>query len=927
MHDKAEKPSILIVDDTPENLDILKNALMDEYKVRPAINGSLALRLALLDPQPDLILLDIMMPDMDGYEVCRHLKRDPRTQEIPVIFVTAKSSDRDELEGLQMGAVDYITKPISAPIVKVRVRTHLAVRSLNREMEEKNRRLYEINERLTDSLEQFSASEERFRSLVQTIPDIVYKIDADGCFTFLNKAIERLGYHQSDLIGKHFSELIHSADIHEASLHKVLEKIGPGTPNPGQKVFDERRSGLRMTVGLEIRLRTKSGNADAIYELKNIDTHIVSVEVNSTGLYGEVGNDTSYRTRQYIGTVGVIRDITDRQKAQNALMEERKLLRQLIDAVPLPIFFFDNNENLIISNDAFQKFVGIDLHQSESVTLNKLFNVTDYLHINAMVKTLLANPTWDRIRQEMELRSLADQIHTFDIILIQFKKSAHAPPSFIGVMADVTEQKAFTTKLIQARKHAEAMAEKADLASRVKGDFLANMSHELRTPLNAVIGLTHLCMLTPLDEQQQDYLNKVSLNANSLLQLINEILDFSKIESGKLALVNTEFTLDDILIGVVAIHSLKSQEKGLEIKLDTKQDVPQRLQGDAQRLGQVLTNLVSNGIKFTEQGEVVITTELVEETPEELVLQFTVRDTGIGMTPEQVNNLFKEFYQGDASSTRKYGGTGLGLAVAKRLVAMMGGEIIGASEFGHGSRFVFTIRCNRQQESTLSHPNPPSSCACDKGMMVSVPPMYGIDVVKGMRNMGGNNALYRTVLLKYARNQKAAGQKMKQFQASGDIIALEGTAAALKGVSLTIGALQVAHLAETIEHQSKMPDPLHDISPLLDTLIDELLQVVWTIETTLTQTDTRCKTELLPQVETTPEALAPLFQQAIALLLNFDSAVETVVDQLAPLVPSGPRRIKLEAIQEALAAYDLETCLTLFQEWATEEGLTHGSMT
>jgi PAS domain S-box-containing protein len=399
MSDTTRKPSILIVDDTTENLDVLKEALIDEYMVRPATNGPLALRLAAMEPQPDLILLDIMMPEMDGFEVCCQLKSNINTQDIPVIFVTAKSGPQDEVEGLEMGAVDYLTKPISPPIVKTRVRTHLALRNFNQDMEEKNRRLYEINERLTDSMEQLSASEDRFRSLVQTIPDIVYKIDAEGKFTFLNKSVERLGYHQSDLIGQHFSKIMHSADVNDVSLEKVKERVGAGTLNPDQKVFDERRSGVRMTVGLEIRLKTKSGKVAEFVEIKSIDQQSLSVEVNSTGLYGDVGNDTSYRNRQYVGTVGVIRDITDRQKVQKALLE--------------------------------------------------------------------------------------------------------------------------------SKKQAEDMAIKAKEASKAKGDFLANMSHEIRTPLNAVIGLTHLCLQTKLTNQQQDYLGKVNLSANALLQLLNDILDFS----------------------------------------------------------------------------------------------------------------------------------------------------------------------------------------------------------------------------------------------------------------------------------------------------------------------------------------------------------------------------------------------------------------
>ncbi|MBF0151798.1 MAG: response regulator [Magnetococcales bacterium] len=693
MH-KITKPSILIVDDAPENLDVLKSVLMDEYMVRPVLNGPLALRLAGMDPQPDLILLDIMMPGMDGYEVCRQLKRNIRTQDIPIIFITAKSDAKDELEGLQMGAVDYITKPISPAIVKVRVRTQLSLRNFNRDMEEKNRRLHEINERLTNSMEQLSASEDRFRSLVQTIPDIVYKIDSEGKFTFLNKSVERLGYHQSDLIGKHFSEIIYSADIQDASLQKVLEKIGRGTENPGQKVFDERRSGVRMTVGLEIRLKTKTGHADSIYELKNIEERVVNVEVNSTGLYGEVGNETSYRSRQYVGTVGVIRDITDRQKAQNAFMEERKLLRELIDAVPLPIFFIEPHGKLVFSNVAFQKFIHVNTDQLDGVALSGLFSAADRPEMEALIDNLMNDVGIDRIHKNMDLQSSDGQVHAMEIILLEFQRHDQEAPSIIGVMVDVSEQKAFAAKLIHARQQAEEMAQKAALASQAKGNFLANMSHEIRTPLNAVIGLTHLCLRTELTPKQKDYLSKISTSANALLSLINDILDFSKIEAGKMDIESAAFSLNETFDGIVAMFSSKIQEKELEFLIDVDPDVPMTIEGDSHRLGQVLINLVSNAIKFTQAGEVSIHVTVLKAEKNEARLQFTVVDSGIGMTPDQMSILFQEFTQADSSTNRKYGGTGLGLAISKRLVHLMGGEIRVESQPGKGSRFIFTSRFN-----------------------------------------------------------------------------------------------------------------------------------------------------------------------------------------------------------------------------------------
>ena len=447
---QANKPSILIVDDTPENLDILKNALMDEYMVRPAINGVLALRLATMEPQPDIILLDVLMPGMDGYEVCRRLKLDRRTRDIPVIFVTTMSDDQDELKGLQIGAADYITKPISIPIVKARIRTHLALRNVYHEMEEKNRRLHEVNDRLSDSMDQLSASEERFRSLVQTIPDIVYKIDAEGRFTFLNRSIERLGYRQSDLIGKHFSEIIHSADIQDASLQKVLEKTSQGTPNPSQKVFDERRTGLRMTVGLEIRLKNRIGEIDNIYELKNIDQPGVPVEVNSTGLYGECERDTINRTRQYIGTVGVIRDITDRMKVQNALLAERNLLRQLMDTIPLPDFFLEG-ESLIFANQSFHNLFGTVNDSMAAGPLSSYLSADEYRQINTLLSALSSDQEENRLHQIIRLRSCNHQQYDVHIRLHKCKRSADARPAVIGVLVDDDTQKKFAIQPLNGK--------------------------------------------------------------------------------------------------------------------------------------------------------------------------------------------------------------------------------------------------------------------------------------------------------------------------------------------------------------------------------------------------------------------------------------------------------------------------------------------
>ena len=273
-----------------------------------------------------------------------------------------------------------------------------------------------------------------------------------------------------------------------------------------------------------------------------------------------------------------------------------------------------------------------------------------------------------------------------------------------GIARDVTSERA-ADEALRAAKNA------AEVAERAKSDFLATMSHEIRTPMNSVIGMARLAMRTPLDPRQRNYLEKINESANVLLGIINDILDFSKIEAGGLVLEGVPFRIDSVLDTVASVTVLKAEEKGLEITYAVEPDVPSVVRGDALRLAQVLTNLVTNAVKFTETGDVVVRVSVRpdgEGSAQGPMLHFAVSDTGIGLSAEQASRLFQPFTQAQADTSRRYGGTGLGLAISKRLVEMMGGSIGVHSAQGVGSTFFFTIALQavNEDEAELHAPQP-----------------------------------------------------------------------------------------------------------------------------------------------------------------------------------------------------------------------------
>jgi two-component system sensor histidine kinase/response regulator len=381
------------------------------------------------------------------------------------------------------------------------------------------------------------------------------------------------------------------------------------------------------------------------------------------------------------------RDETDKLNASEARI--RAIFRTMRDGV-----VHINAQGTILSiNNAIEELFGYE--ESELIGRNVSLLVPEP-HRSAHDSYLARYQTTRQAHVIGLARELEAQRKNGNIFPIELKVNEMTDDegsTYIGVIRDITAQQA-------SQRGFEVALEAAQAAAETKSRFLANMSHEIRTPINAVLGFSDLCLRLDLPARGRDYVTKIHGATQSLLGVINDILDFSKIEAGQMELEVIPFSLGEVLHRIANLFSVKAREKGVELVIGALPDVPDRLQGDPLRLGQVLTNLVGNALKFTARGEIALTVETASVSTESISLRFVVRDTGKGMTPEQLTQLFKPFVQADSSTTREYGGTGLGLAISKQLVESMGGMIHADSEAGVGSRFSFTVTLRTVTEMT-----------------------------------------------------------------------------------------------------------------------------------------------------------------------------------------------------------------------------------
>ncbi|MHB1117367.1 PAS domain S-box protein [Sideroxydans sp.] len=489
------------------------------------------------------------------------------------------------------------------------------------------------------------------RSLIESSLDPLVTISAQGKITDVNEAsVQATGVPREQLIGTDFSNYFTEPD-------KAREGY--------QKAFSE---GFVRDYPLAIR-HTSGRIMDVLY--------------NAAVYKDDKGN--------VLGVFAAARDISEQKKLDQRLNDQQLYTRSLIESNIDAIMTTDSSGIITDVNQQMGILTGCTREELIGAPFKDFF--TDPEHAEAGIKLVLSNNKLSDY--ELTARSKSGKETDVSYNASTFNNHEGKLQGVFAAARDVTERKRMDRALQENNMELGYAKEAAEQASVAKSDFLSNMSHEIRTPMNAIIGMSYLALKTELTTRQRDYINKIKGSSRHLLGIINDILDLSKIEAGKLTVEHTEFELEKVLDNVADLIGEKTTVKGLELIFDIDKNVPPVLVGDQLRLGQILINYSNNAVKFTEHGEIDISISVKEETATDVLLYCTVRDTGIGLTAEQIGRLFQNFSQADASTTRRFGGTGLGLVISKKLAELMDGSVGVESEPGKGSTFWFTARLGK----------------------------------------------------------------------------------------------------------------------------------------------------------------------------------------------------------------------------------------